>query len=544
MQSYDMKKWWEKDESSAAGALSLIRTKSAEERAATKQALDAATEANAESVLLGSELQQAIAELAALEGEASLNTNMPARLAPGEPFRWPHPFKPPGRKVRVLCLHGYSQNAGMLHSKSKKLRQALGEIAQLIYVDAPFVVKSEQRASFGGAASSARRCFWQAVEGDTSSGDWKYHGCEESITYLQQIMRKEGPIDAILGFSQGAVIAHLLVARQLVPDTVSCVICISGFASRDLDTTSNAVVADGELSLPSLHVIGQRDAMVDPKRSEALARRFSGATVLTHGGGHFAPQQWPVGEIADFLRGFFPANRPSYLRAGVVGHVSLPTTDPLDSRSIAAKIFAGLQECGQIELERFGLCEPVIKLISTEQSRWQALRATTTANTTTELLVSELLATALSYHVSVEMDPCNRDQLLADLFVLGWALRVHPTSEEQTGSYDDPPHAFFLWMLEFCVLVGPSALAMMPLIPLVGGHWRDLTRLGILAAQRCATGDLSYLPIRRCESKTQLSKAVSAVCRVYPMPYVFVCNSRCRDLRQAATSRLLCCGRR
>ena len=129
--------------------------------------------------------------------------------------------------------------------------------------------------------------------------------------------------------------------------------------------------------------------------------------------------------------------------------------------------------------------------------------------------ISEILATALSQHAA-DPDGCELDQLLADLFVLGWALRVHPIGEEQVASshssmvvttaYDAPPHVFFLWMLELCVLAGAPALALIPLIPQCG-HWRDLTRLGVLAEQRGGgAGGWSYLPVRKIVVETYVEQ--------------------------------------
>ena len=60
----------------------------------------------------------------------------------------------------------------------------------------------------------------------------RYEGCEESLRYIEQVLQDEGPFDGVIGFSQGAVLAHLLLAGGAHPE-LRCAICISGFVCRD-----------------------------------------------------------------------------------------------------------------------------------------------------------------------------------------------------------------------------------------------------------------------------------------------------------------------
>lgn len=60
------------------------------------------------------------------------------------------PPPPPPRPLRLLCLHGYRQSASVFRARTGALRKALGRgrtgggaLAELIYLDAPFVVERE-----------------------------------------------------------------------------------------------------------------------------------------------------------------------------------------------------------------------------------------------------------------------------------------------------------------------------------------------------------------------------------------------------------------
>lgn len=247
LRSYEMKKWWEGDgDDNASDTVALIRTQSAEQRAATEQARSVAATFDTQVQGLDQQLQmvqQTIADLTAgvrvsTAAGVSLEPD-PEWLPPGQPVCFPNPLRPPGRKPRLLCLHGYSQNAQTLFAKTKKLRRALEAEAQLVFVDGPFKAakKNQATARFGDMPSATNRCFWEAIENE-ANGEWNYHGCEQSLLYLQRVLRDLGPIDGIIGFSQGAVLAHLLLARKVVPSTVRCVICISGFVARDVNAAA------------------------------------------------------------------------------------------------------------------------------------------------------------------------------------------------------------------------------------------------------------------------------------------------------------------
>src|SRR5262249_18493092 len=62
-------------------------------------------------------------------------------------------------------------------------------------------------------------------------------------------------------------------------------ILVSGFASNDPDLGKLYARTDA-YALPSLHIVGRRDAIVAPRSSRALAAHFASPTILEHGGGH------------------------------------------------------------------------------------------------------------------------------------------------------------------------------------------------------------------------------------------------------------------
>uniref|UniRef100_A0A8P0SRH9 2-(3-amino-3-carboxypropyl)histidine synthase subunit 1 n=2 Tax=Canis lupus familiaris TaxID=9615 RepID=A0A8P0SRH9_CANLF len=116
-------------------------------------------------------------------------------------------------------------------------------------------------------------------------------GLEEALGTVAQALKRLGPFDGLLGFSQGAALAALVCALGQAGDArfplPKFIILVSGFCPRGLGPEES--VLQGPLSLPSLHVFGDTDCVIPSQESMQLASRFTGAITLTHPGGHFIP---------------------------------------------------------------------------------------------------------------------------------------------------------------------------------------------------------------------------------------------------------------
>jgi acetyl esterase/lipase len=118
----------------------------------------------------------------------------------------------------------------------------------------------------------------------------------------------QGPFDAILGFSQGAALAGLLVGLRAPDGRTSAerplrfdfAIVVSGFSSNDPELARSYERRDG-YGLPSLHVFGRADGVVPIDDSRALAARFTTPVLVEHGGGHVVPGE---PHVTDRVRAF------------------------------------------------------------------------------------------------------------------------------------------------------------------------------------------------------------------------------------------------
>lgn len=201
------------------------------------------------------------------------------------------------RPIRVLCLHGWRTSGSILRRQTSALQQAFGSRAELLYVDAPWEASGPApelvRAFYGQNGPFFQ--WWDAVTRDEGDG-FLYDGFEHSLDFLTGQVQALGPVDAVLGFSQGAAVATLLTAHFManvghVP-WKACVL-VGGFYPRNLETQELLESAksgvEGAIDVPSVHVIGKQDHL-KPK-SEKLFRSYSSTrrVKFEHDEGHKFP---------------------------------------------------------------------------------------------------------------------------------------------------------------------------------------------------------------------------------------------------------------
>ncbi|XP_030459942.1 rhodanese-like domain-containing protein 6 isoform X1 [Syzygium oleosum] len=240
------------------------------------------------------------------------------------------------RKLRILCLHGFRQNASSFKGRTASLAKKLRNIAELVFVDAPHelcfiyqpsVVDGHSKVSTEHRGPPKEKCnkkFAWLVPPDFSAGseaDWKeadgpfdplqYQqqtgGFDSSLAYLKSTYLRDGPFDGILGFSQGAAMAALVCARKDKlkgeMDFRFAILC-SGFA------LNLAEFEHGSINCPSLHIFGSdrgRDRQIPNTASAGLAEYFEDGSrvIIEHDNGHIIPTRPPyIDEIKDFLQRF------------------------------------------------------------------------------------------------------------------------------------------------------------------------------------------------------------------------------------------------
>ncbi|XP_042487578.1 rhodanese-like domain-containing protein 6 isoform X3 [Macadamia integrifolia] len=248
---------------------------------------------------------------------------------------WKHDSRS-SRRLRILCLHGFRQNASNFKGRTASFAKKLKNIAELVFVDAPhelpFIYQSRQAETCNsspvqqspppGEKCKKRYAWLVAPEFIGSRGtDWEMAsetfdplqyqqqtgGFDISLAYLETVFSQKGPFDGILGFSQGAAMAAAVSAeRGKMAGEIDFrfVILCSGFA------LNLSQVKPRSINFPSLHIFGNgkgKDRQIACHTSKELAGLFEEgcSVIIEHESGHIIPTQSPyIDQIEAFLQRF------------------------------------------------------------------------------------------------------------------------------------------------------------------------------------------------------------------------------------------------
>ncbi|XP_042462853.1 rhodanese-like domain-containing protein 6 isoform X1 [Zingiber officinale] len=234
------------------------------------------------------------------------------------------------RKLRILCLHGFRQNASNFKGRTSSLAKKLKNMVEFVFVDAPhelpFIYKPRSSDSSYVQQSPPpemnRRYAWLTSEHLNLSDEqcWRMidapfdplqyqqqtFGFEVSYQHLKNIISHMGPFDGVLGFSQGAAMAALFCQQQQrsshVMDFQFAILC-SGFLPIPWGSKES-------IRCPSLHCFGSsqgQDRQIANQASRELAGMFDEecSMIIEHEMGHIIPTRSPyIDQMKNFLRRF------------------------------------------------------------------------------------------------------------------------------------------------------------------------------------------------------------------------------------------------
>ncbi|KAK9455100.1 serine hydrolase FSH [Dipodascopsis uninucleata] len=194
---------------------------------------------------------------------------------------------------KILFLHGFTQSGDLLSRKTSGLNKVLESIGiQCYYPTAP--IKCLLADVQDGNSSKGifdfndnSYCWW-----NLSLDEKEYPKIDVSWQFLAEYIRKEGPFDGVAGFSQGGAMAGMLVNKiqSLVPEhpPFKLLMVYSGYTSK---IKIYQHLYEPLISIPSLHVLGSLDTVVEQHESLKLVKKCVPGTATTyyHPGGHFIP---------------------------------------------------------------------------------------------------------------------------------------------------------------------------------------------------------------------------------------------------------------
>lgn len=218
------------------------------------------------------------------------------------------------KKLKILCIHGYRQNAQSFREKTGSFRKALKKSAEFVYITAPHLVppgnmgraawtpvEQDNESKLSALDSNGSQ---SQQEGEGERGWWfsreddyfkavdhsdMVKGYDVSLEQVVNVLEKEdGGFDGIMGFSQGATFVSLLCLKQEQEKRhwFKFAILVAGFKSRLIPHNK---FYQGVANIPSLHVIGEDDKVISTDMAEELMSFFSDPRRISHPGGHYVP---------------------------------------------------------------------------------------------------------------------------------------------------------------------------------------------------------------------------------------------------------------
>jgi predicted esterase len=141
--------------------------------------------------------------------------------------------------------------------------------------------------------------FYSWVDQSAEVGDELTDSVLDVMEMLYETVEEEGPFDGVIGFSQGATIAcwfvlHHALKKPLDPPFALFKFCLlfgaAGMPELLGVTLDSDKLKEAKIGIPSLHVCGQADEILDD--SLALMKRCEDGTaeLLLHKFGHTVPK--------------------------------------------------------------------------------------------------------------------------------------------------------------------------------------------------------------------------------------------------------------
>jgi predicted esterase len=178
---------------------------------------------------------------------------------------------------------------------------------------------------------------------EDANGWWKLRergepqdGVTEGLNVVAATLKEHGPFDGVMGFSQGAALAAMVVSL-LEPDRADAFakvsdgmafppsfaelqhpplefgVCFSGLLNKH---QRYAAFYEPKIATPVLHVLGSMDTIVEESESLALAERCAdggAGMIIRHAGTHTVPtSERDIAAVIQFIRNVYPSgNAPT-----------------------------------------------------------------------------------------------------------------------------------------------------------------------------------------------------------------------------------------
>lgn len=207
--------------------------------------------------------------------------------------------------IKILCLHG-NRSCGDTLKKSMKNLLKLEHI-EFIFITSPIIYDNSNNNY-----DAIYRKWWTGDLTNIFTNPY-YDTLYESIKFVHDKYIEFGPFDGILGFSQGAVLANIILYLNEYPEFFDDKYQHINFNFKFAILCSMSIITDNsfkkildkKIKIPILNVYGDRDELLDFNHSQSLAKYFENCINYQHDGKHHIPSKSKFKSVLlDFLTRF------------------------------------------------------------------------------------------------------------------------------------------------------------------------------------------------------------------------------------------------
>ncbi|KAI4834334.1 FSH1-domain-containing protein [Aureobasidium sp. EXF-8845] len=242
------------------------------------------------------------------------------------------------RKLKILMLHGYTQSGPLFQAKTQRIKKLLEKSlaslpiktegsppingVELFFPTGPFKVSS---ADLNGADVREDANGWWKLRERGEPQD----GVDEGLNCVAKVLQEHGPVDGVMGFSQGAALAAMVTSlldpgradafaqvkdgmsyphsfTELEHPPLKFGVCFSGLLNKH---QKYAALYEPKIQTPVLHVLGSMDTIVEESESLALAERCvdgGAGMIIRHAGTHTVPSgERDIAAVIQFIRNVY-----------------------------------------------------------------------------------------------------------------------------------------------------------------------------------------------------------------------------------------------
>ena len=206
-------------------------------------------------------------------------------------------------KPRILCLHGKTQSGAIMANKIGGAKRKLAKLYDLDFLDGPIPEGTPEENQPQPYA------WWLRNE------QGRDILMQECFDYVME-RTKDQSYDAILGFSQGGLLATALVSSGRMPGIKAVVtagapfvqdvwdFCMSPHSAYDNDkeVDMKAAIENG-MGIPKLHFAGETDVIIPVEMVQALCDMGGNGELVLHDKVHMFPTKAAsVNKMMEFLQ--------------------------------------------------------------------------------------------------------------------------------------------------------------------------------------------------------------------------------------------------